>query len=68
MNVFIVTHKVSGYDTRICSVHLDIDEARAEAERLDEASSWASAIIVERPVGPLPKEYTREQKRWLGIK
>ena len=64
MKVFIVTHKVPGYEPKVCSVHLSLDEAKAESERLDAASSWASTLVVEREV-TRPREWTPEQRRWM---
>ena len=64
MKVYIVTHKVPGYETQICACYLTLEEAKAEADRLDAASSWASALVVTREV-TRPREWTPEQRRWM---
>jgi hypothetical protein len=64
MRVYIVTHKVPGYETTVCAVYATLEEAKAEADRLDAASSWATALVVEREM-IRPREWTPEQRRWM---
>lgn len=62
--VYVVTHKTPGYDSRVCAVYFDLEEAKAEADRLDAASSWATAMVVTR-TAERPDEWTPEQRRWM---
>lgn len=64
MKVYVVTYKTEQQDSRVGAVYFDLDEAKAEVERLDKASSWASAMVVIREA-TRPREWTPEQRRWL---
>lgn len=39
MMVYVIQHKVPGYDSRVCSVHMSLAEAKEEAARLDAGES-----------------------------
>jgi len=52
MKVYIITYQTEQCDKRVGADYLSLSEAKAEAERLDNATSWGSAGIVIRNVGP----------------
>lgn len=44
--VWIVTYKTEQQDVRIGAVYLDLDEAKAECERLENANSYANVYAM----------------------
>lgn len=70
-NIYIVKYTIDGgirefVETGIGAVYFDLDEAKAEVDRLEAANSWTSASILTR-IARAPRAWTPEQKRWLGL-
>ena len=69
MNIYIVKYSVNhggdcAIETGIGAAYFDLDEAKAEVDRLEAANPWTSASILTR-IARAPREWTPEQLRWM---